>query len=763
MATEVDEFHVVGVPLTQLTAPLAVQAYQACQDDSRFNVLELRQIDSGNGEAIEIIVVECRNRAVPSKNKVGIDYPEQLALAFSSANALMPEVWALRRDFPATAHQNATQPEMPASLCLYFEPWSTVARTWTGHKHLERIAVWLADTAAGVLHRTDQPVEQFYFGSKTELVLPRSVKKDGLPPGKVLLVHAVQREGGPTSLLLAELGDRAAASAAARVSTALITVPPVVSGTIERPAHTLGDLHDQLARRGSDLFKPLSDEIYRVAEGGIPESNTEMGLIIVRVPIKRTEAGDVEDFQASGFLLPKGLGPIGQAMNILAPPIQGKYFRAAILGGDSGTAWRDLKIEGIAVIDGLDAARARQLTGVLQTTADFQGVLVGSGSLGSQMADIWAREAWGVWTLIDDDVVKPHNIPRHRAYYGQVGHSKASAISSMMNACLPAGDATHTSIISDATATNTNVRTALKNAALIVDISTTLYVPRDFSRQDDLDRMASIFLTPSGNTSVLLLEDAARTIRLDALEAQYYRLIVRASWGSTHLAGHLAEQLWVGAGCREATTILSPDLISVHAGTLCRQLRRRRDHVDAHIGTWRYESDTGSLISDSVIAHPVIEERRGDWRIVWDEGLKDSIQSLRSQRLPKETGGVLIGFIDHVLKSVYLVDALAATPDSIESNGSFARGVDGLAERINVISEMTAGVVGYVGEWHSHPKGCSTNPSMDDVTQLAFLTSHLRHEGAPALMLIAGDAHERLILGESRNLLKDPHIEKTLR
>lgn len=751
MAVESDECYVVGVPLTQLTAPLAINAYQACADDPRFTVLELRKIDGDNGA--EVIIVECKNDAVASKNKLGIRYVEQLALVFSPDARLLPEVWALRRDFPATAHQNAVPPSMPAAFCLYFEPWATVARTWTGHKHLERIAVWLADTAAGTLHRADQPVEQFYFNSPTELVLPAGLKKEGLPSGQVLLVHAVQRDAGQNKMLLiSELGDRATTSSGAKVSTAFVTVSPVISGSIERPARTLGELQDQLVLRGSDLVQPLADEIYRVAEGGIPASNTEMGLVVVRVPIQRTATSEVETFQVMGFLLDKGLGPVGQAMNLLAPPHNGKYIRATILGGDSGTAWRNLKIDGIAVIEGLDAARAQQLTGVTPATADFRGALIGAGSLGSQMGDIWAREAWGTWTLIDEDLVKPHNVPRHRGHYGMVGLNKATAVASMMNSCLQPSRARHTGLIHDATASSHEVRSSLANADLIVDVSTTLYVPRDLSRQDDLRRLASVFLTPSGNTAVLLLEDSARAIRLDALEAQYYRAIVRAPWGVNHLTGHLAEKLWVGAGCREATTVLAPDLISVHAGTLCRQLRCRRDQTDAHIGTWRYDDATGSLIGESTPAHQVIEEQRGDWRIVWDKGLKDSIHSLRSQRLPKETGGVLVGFIDHVLKSVYIVDALAATPDSIENGSSFERGFEGLATRVNEISEMTAGVVGYVGEWHSHPKGCSTTPSMDDVTQLAFLASHLRNDGAPALMLIVGDDHERLILGEAHAL-----------
>jgi len=38
---------------------------------------------------------------------------------------------------------------------------------------LNRVLWWLAETAKGTLHREDQAVEQFYFRSPFEIILPQ--------------------------------------------------------------------------------------------------------------------------------------------------------------------------------------------------------------------------------------------------------------------------------------------------------------------------------------------------------------------------------------------------------------------------------------------------------------------------------------------------------------------------------------------------------------------------------------------------------------
>ena len=94
---------------------------------------------------------------------------------------------------------------------------------------------------------------------------------------------------------------------------------------------------------------------------------------------------------------------------------------------------------------------------------------------------------------------------------------------------------------------------------------------------------------------------------------------------------------------------------------------------------------------------------------------------------------------DFNINAVVVVDALPAPRDSKASSGSFERGLDGVTEASIEAGRRTAGIVGYIGEWHSHPEGYSTAPSGDDKYQLAYLTLGLSLEGLAAVMLIVGD------------------------
>jgi len=48
----------------------------------------------------------------------------------------------------------------------------------------------------------------------------------------------------------------------------------------------------------------------------------------------------------------------------------------------------------------------------------------------------------------------------------------------------------------------------------------------------------------------------------------------------------------------------------------------------------------------------------------------------------------------------------------------------------------TGGQLEYIGEWHSHPDGCSCAPSTRDIALFGWLAAHLGAMGQPALMAI---------------------------
>jgi proteasome lid subunit RPN8/RPN11 len=87
--------------------------------------------------------------------------------------------------------------------------------------------------------------------------------------------------------------------------------------------------------------------------------------------------------------------------------------------------------------------------------------------------------------------------------------------------------------------------------------------------------------------------------------------------------------------------------------------------------------------------------------------------------------------------------------DSEEYPVSYKRGIKGLDQKLEAISIQTADNLRYVGEWHSHPKGCSTRPSEDDKTNFEWIRKILKNEDLPPLSLIIGDDKKHTIYLET--------------
>lgn len=122
--------------------------------------------------------------------------------------------------------------------------------------------------------------------------------------------------------------------------------------------------------------------------------------------------------------------------------------------------------------------------------------------------------------------------------------------------------------------------------------------------------------------------------------------------------------------------------------------------------------------------------------ISYDQGLIDKMQMMRSKQLPCESGGILVGYHDFNINHIFIVDARPAPEDSESSISAFQRGLKGVAEDLDHIRKSTNGHVDYIGEWHSHPEGCSSLPSQLDLIQLADLANTLAADGLPAVSMI---------------------------
>lgn len=527
-----------------------------------------------------------------------------------------------------------------------------------------------------------------------------------------------------------------------------MTLPPIVQGTIERDPLTLGELHETFLARGVDLIDALRKDLQQRVGGGTDRHQDDVVTVfLIQTPIMRHAGALPERIQHRAFIILEEAFKLGIAIGALFEHEGKIYSETSLWASTEPDTWKSLPLLPMEVLHANTSQRARAQSGINEEGP--VGVLIGAGSLGSALLNLWGRSGWGTWTVIDKDHIKPHNLSRHTAIHGHIGAPKVDVVAHL-HRLITDGASQIEPICADACdIDHAQIRTALRGAKLIVDASTTLEYPRLASKHDDIGRHVSVFITPGGNSAVMLLEDAERRIRLRTLEAQYYRSVLNEPWGATHLPSELGN-FWSGASCRDISSVLPYSRIISHSGILADQIHKASIKVDPAIRIWSADSETGAVAAYSIHVFAERSIARGSLEIFIDEGLELKLRSIREATLPCETGGVLLGYHDFDEGYAVIVDALSAPSDSGATQEYFMRGIDGLKNAVSEASRRTAGIVGYMGEWHSHPRGHGANPSGQDIIQLAYLTASMDEDGLPAIQLIVGDRDMTAIVGKVR-------------
>lgn len=708
---------------------------EACERHADFTVMSLRRIDDGDGQTCDGIEVECDNRRVGQFNDSGIRPVERLLLIWCS-RARQYSVRALRTDFPRLLHQNAVGANEPASLCLYAQDWAEVRRTLTPERFLERTLEWLAGAADGSLHADDQTLEQLFFTGNVHLILPARFGKD--TQASFEMTFSLWEEG--TALVF-----RPAKPDPNKRSWPgfIVRLPAVPHGAIAHVPKTLGDF---ITEMGAQWDADIEQALRVAVEGAYPAGNTVTvhdaagTVLLFSIPRTRTDGAAPEQTDWIGLLLDHTPETLALELGTLfKDPSTGTLHVDSHLAGSTGGTdrWKTWPLKGMVMArHALDRREACRMSGLDEGAALRPRILAGAGALGSAILDLWTREGHGHWSVIDDDLVMPHNLVRHTAFDFHIGHTKAFAVSHVSQLALPgaADIAVLPGKLGQLTADGEN---ALKNAALVVDATTSIHASRLLGATDCIGRCSTVFLTPSGGASVLMMESADRAVRLGDLEAAYYREILNARWGATHLEAN--GRLRTGHGCRDASFVLSAETVGIHAANLAAQVRRAESQDNALVRVWIRDDVLGTLAVHEVPAGDAYSHVSHGWTVRCDQIAENAMLALRAGALPFETGGIVLGITDVEARVIHIVDVRPAPPDSTSTPSSFIRGRHGVEPMVNEVRRRTLGEVDYIGEWHSHPPGTRATQSPTDVRQLSQLAIRVAQDGLPVVQGIAGE------------------------
>jgi len=648
------------------------------------------------------------------------------------AEGHMPDVFVLRNDFPAVPHLMMSDDGKTKWICYSAVADEELRLRMNGRFLVECINNWFVKTARNDLHHPDQPFEPFFLGSKGVAIV-KSGFNNKMFNKFVLKVNKEQK-------VLFQVDDKIKDSNSEWYITLLLQLPPSADNIIRRVPSTLMELLKLVKNVDMlDLFRKQVETAWLVrqnqklfAEIFGQMTNALLNckcLIVLYIPVIDDKSNSLALRDLRVFVVDK---PYSSLLELIGYRFNSNP-KVKKLEPIASSEVQDIPVTLLNLHSSFETAFARQLNGLDDNYENPRIALIGVGALGSQVFANCIRAGYGKWTLIDNDKLWSHNLARHSLGLAAVGKSKAFEMVDYAKSILE--DAEVNAIVdSMLNQKNTELVSALAEADIIVDISTSVAVEREIAiGVESKARRVSFFLNQSGTCLAMLKEDTERSITLDLLEMQLYKILTRDEYYRDYF--FTTDTTAYSATCRSITSRLSQDDIALSAATVSKELKRLQETNDAQLAIWKITED--GLNATRFAAESWYELKLDQWSIYVNCTLISEMHSKRQEHIPNETGGVLIGHYDFSRKYLYIVDMIFSPNDSIESPTSYIRGCDSLLEKISAISKLSYDNLYYIGEWHSHPTP-DTAMSRDDRSLLSVITEWNEAECKLGCMIIVG-------------------------
>lgn len=665
---------------------------------------------------------------LPQYRLIPVRNIEPITIYISNEETL--PIVTVRDDFPIVPHLNVHEDNVRKSLCYSDLGYHEIRHKLNGRFLLTCIENWFRKTSMNQLHRPDQPLEPFFPYVNNVIVWNGQL---GKPYFDKYIVE--DREFGKLMYQSSDGNYFAVFS---------LPVPPDFSNLIHNMPQTLLELlcsfknYDTIITWLTDLlsivrFPKIYNKYFRQERNSLLACKV---LINIAIPKQRTDRAPIETFDLRSFVIDKSLKDI---LTDYGLSLNGSKLEPSKHTGGNGA---NIAITPFIVHLAQSKLKCRCANLVDEADGEKHFSLVGVGAIGSHILNNCLRSGYGKWTIIDHDYFWPHNIARHVLTSNDIGYSKVTSLEKVASHIQ--SDSDLVAIASDVFGKDNSVIVAFGQSDIILDASASIAVERHLALDVQSDaRRISCFLNPQGTATIMLLESVDRSARLDLLEMQYYRELLKNEKYSDHMS--LPETMVYSGTCRSISSRISQDNISLSAALCCKAIKLHTSNTNGEIIIWTHATD--SVEKESFMADKWITHEQGGWKIELSLSLLGEMRTDREKALPNETGGVLIGAYDIARKRIYVVYQVRAPEDSISSPTSFIRGCANLPERLKYIHETTLDNLTYIGEWHSHPS-VNTQRSADDVKLHKAIVGYNRENCLPGCMMILGTDNFSIFIDE---------------
>lgn len=707
-------------------------------------VEELRRIDG----AIDVVVLNLTT-CISQEPKYEVLPEERLAVAFIGDE---PAIVPLRKEFPLTPHSYGLPVDsvLPGSItiCLDDRPWEDAKADYSGAEIIRRVISWFGRVDTGDVDDALQLPHTVFLPAEQTIVMSSKLQTQFCDPKQPPVFVRLKSLGESEKYFVAEaykttdLTDPVGNSIGGFVGFTLGVRAQNSGAMWHRPQH-LGHLRYMLAGGQEDLLELLRRRLEEIL------SNSEHDLqrlygnrLLFQFVVFNASQDSIEPM----FLgTESSLGEIGVATGLLFETPEGvghSYGRCLPIGEISEQLLEGIRLMSANLSFSFEGEVASIYAGHDEEWREEIGknvVVLGAGSIGSQCITSLVREgAFEKLTIVDDDVFAPHNLARHVLRGPALGNSKTAMLSDDLRAIR--ADLVIETICEKISPTlqSEALNEALATSDRILDLTASLGASRTISEISQRSRAISAFFNPAGSAVVVLQEDAEKTLDLATLEALYYAEICQNQSLGDHLRP--GDQAVVSGGqCRAVTSRIPASRAAILSSIAASALGSLMPSSDPSIMIASINADGGTNMHRIIPTKGSMSLDANGWKICLADAVAQKLQKLRDIHLPNETGGILLGVVDHARKRIEISMGLEAPPDSSGSPSSFERGIQGTIDSIAEARARTMHQLTYIGEWHSHPCGVRTTPSPTDAAQLVLLREELMAEQRPPVMVIVGD------------------------
>lgn len=339
---------------------------------------------------------------------------------------------------------------------------------------------------------------------------------------------------------------------------------------------------------------------------------------------------------------------------------------------------------------------------------------VGVGSLGSKILLHDARTGKNKIGAVDNDKFEQHNLARHSLFSRNIGDNKAEAIIDEIKEFYELE--TTVDLVAFPKYVSELSEDEIREYDNIIDTTASQQVMQHFAMRNlpDTLRYSRCELVDDGQIGLLYKEGAQRNPRIDDLF--YTACYLSNEDDDLHIwrrndADREPTVLNIGLGCNSITTVMADDLISFHASAFSQLLANENELLKENSGLLYLNicrrSSGFPAISNKyfrIDAFEVLEcQAKSGWQLRLFPGTTRKLLRQCKKFGSKETGGILIGVANYKTKVIYVFDIVPEPGDSHGTPVAFTRGIRGLPELVDQIKYNTGEIIGYIGEWHTHP------------------------------------------------------------